>query len=235
MRSKIAILAMFFSFTTFIFSYQEVKNLTLSAEGIEKFDIDCGAGFLKVYGNDSLNAIEVTAEIVVRGRSEKRAQEFIQKYADLSLEKRGGKAVLISKFKPRISLFSFGDTVINLTVNVPRKMDLNIDDGSGSIHIENITGNLDIEDGSGSLYVEKIMGDVDIEDSSGSLEVKDISGNLEIDDGSGSMSVRDIGGNVTVSDGSGSISIDGVEKDVTIRRAGSGGVRIKNVKGKVNQ
>jgi len=42
-------------------------------------------------------------------------------------------------------------------------------------------------------------------------------------------------GSVEIDDGSGDIIIDGVEKDVTIEEAGSGDVRIRNVKGKVRK
>jgi len=263
MRFKVIFVAIFFLFTSFSFSYQEVKNLNLSAEGIKKLEIDCGAGFLKINGIESLREIEVTAEI------EGKDKEFIRKYVDLSLEKRGSKAVLISKYKQHFSLFSFKQRLINLTVRIPKNMDLDIDDGSGSINIENIKGMVDIDDGSGDLYikniegildiddgsgeikakdisgdlsiddgsgdirVENIKGDIDIEDSSGGIEAKDIYGDISIDDGSGSIYISHVQGGVIVSDGSGSINIDGIEKNVVIKEDGSGSVNIKNVKGKI--
>jgi len=36
--------------------------MNLSAEGIERLETDCGAGFLKVSGVDGLGNIEVTAD-----------------------------------------------------------------------------------------------------------------------------------------------------------------------------
>jgi hypothetical protein len=38
-----------------------------------------------------------------------------------------------------------------------------------------------------------------------------------------------------IDDGSGDIVIDGVEKDVTFKEVGSGGLKIRNVKGKVKK
>jgi hypothetical protein len=248
MRLKISFLVMLFLFTSIAFSSEEVKNLSLSAKGINELDIDCGAGFLKVYGRKDLKEIKVEAEIVVKGGS---AKKVLQKYVKLSLKKRGRSAVLISQIDWRGSSSLFKSAVINLTVTVPKNMDLivddgtgsmeiagitgdlKVDDGSGSMEIKDITGDLDVEDGSGSMKIEGIEGDVDIDDGSGKMDARDIQGDISIKDGSGTIYIRDIGGNVTVRDGSGSINIDGVEKNVTILRSGSGGLNIKNVKGKV--
>ena len=52
-------------------------------------------------------------------------------------------------------------------------------------------------------------------------------------DGSGTIFIQQVGGTVKIDDGSGSIHIDGVEKDVIIEDSGSGGLDIRNVKGKV--
>jgi DUF4097 and DUF4098 domain-containing protein YvlB len=56
-----------------------------------------------------------------------------------------------------------------------------------------------------------------------------------VDDGSGEIELYDIAGSVEIDDGSGDIVIDGVQKDVTIVEAGSGGVEIRNVRGKVRK
>ncbi len=248
MRFKISFLVMLFLFTSTAFPSEQVKNLSLSAKGIDKLDIDCGAGFLKVYGREGLKEIKVKAEIVVKGGSVKRV---IQKYIKLSLKKRGRSAVLVSQVDWSGSSSLFKSAVINLTVTVPKNMDLivddgsgsmeikditgdlKVDDGSGSMEIENITGNLKVDDGSGSMKIEKIKGNVDIDDGSGKLEARDIQGDISIEDGSGSIYVKKIDGSVTVRDGSGSINIDGIEKNVNILRSGSGGLNIDNVKGKV--
>jgi len=251
MRFKVLLSTMILLIASYAFSFEEVRNLNLSAEGIEKLEIDCGAGFLEVRGSEGLKEMQVTAEIIVKGLSEKKTIEYIQEKVELSLEKRGKRAALISKFKSSFSFFSFRERVINLTVNMPKNMSLYIDDGSGYMMIENIEGEIEIDDGSGEIRVEKIKGnmiiddgsgeidlkdiwgDVSIEDGSGEVEVKEIQGDVSIDDSSGSIYVEDVQGGVIVSDGSGSINIDGVGKDVVIKRDGSGSVNISNVKGRV--
>lgn len=252
MRLRIFLLGLIFLSANLAFSYQDVRELSLPAEGIKKLEIRCGAGFLEVRGREDLQRIEVMAEIKVSGLREEKAQKFINEKVRLSLEKKREKAVLLSKFHEPVSVFfSFREKLINLTVNVPKNMSLSINDGSGWVKIENIAGEVEIDDGSGEIQVEKIdggmeiddgsgeiemksiSGDVFIEDGSGEIEMKGILGSVSIVDGSGSIYVEDVQGGVEISDGSGSINIDGVERDVTIKRDGSGGVNIRNVKGKI--
>ena len=215
------------------FSFETSKILTLPAEGLRQLRVDSGAGRLKVTGVDSLTAIEVTAEIYARGESEKDMADFIKDHVELSLEKRGDRAVLLSDITSHFHWFFSGDAGINLTIRVPKSLALEIDDGSGEMTVEDIASDVSIEDGSGGIRVERVAGNLRIEDNSGELEVKDVGGDVSIDDGSGSITVTEIKGSVTVEDGSGSIDIDRVGKDVIIEESGSGGVHIGKVDGRV--
>lgn len=253
MRFKAIFLALFFLSASVVLAYQEVKTLSLSAQGVEALEINCGAGFLKVLGRSDLSNIEVEAEIILDGMSDQRAQRFIREKVNLSLGRRGSRAVLISEMKPYSSFFSFRSRVINLTVNMPQNLDLEIDDGSGmvivddiagkvyvedgsgTLDIKNITGDVTIDDGSGDIKVSGVTGDVDIDDGSGTVNVVDVSRNVSIDDGSGTIYVQNVGKNVILDDSSGSINVDGVKGNVIIEDDGSGSVNIKNVKGTVKK
>jgi hypothetical protein len=232
MKSKCLIFALVFLAGSLACSAQEVKNLNLPTQGIEKLEINCGAGFLKVQGVEGLNAIEVKADIYAKGISEEDMKGFIEDHVKLTLEPKGNRVVLVSEVRNN-SFFSSHDAKIDLTVSIPKKMNLNIDDGSGSIDIGNITGDLYIEDGSGGMRVENIQGDLEIDDGSGEIDVQGITGNVVIDDGSGSIAVNDVGGSVTIDDGSGSIDVDGVGKDLILKETGSGSLHFRNIKGQV--
>lgn len=274
MKSKLIVVIIFILilvFATSTFAYEESQDLSITADGISLLDIDCGSGFLKITGKEGLSNIEVRAEIIVKGMSTQKTEKFIHDKLVLSLEKRGQKAYLVSKFKSYVSLFSIGTKAINLTVFVPKTIELKVDDGSGEISIDNIIGNINIDDGSGEITIMDVQGDLNADDGSGDLTFQDIKGNIEIEDGSGditientegnifiddnsgdirleeikgevtiedgsgSIRVQDALGDVIISDGSGSIRVDNVEKDVVIKRAGSGGVTISNVKGQVKK
>jgi len=216
-----------------LFSFETSKTLSLPAEGLRQLRIDSGAGRLNVTGVDSLTTIEVTAEIYAGGESEKDMADFIKDHVELSLEKRGDRAVLMSGIEGHFHLFFSSDARINLTVRVPKSLAIEIDDGSGDMTVEDIAADVSIEDGSGGIRVERVAGDLRIEDSSGELDVEEVGGDVSIDDGSGSITVADVKGSVTVDDGSGSIDIDRVGRDVIIQDSGSGGVHIGRVDGRV--
>lgn len=214
-------------------AFETTKTLNLSTQGVKRLEIEAGAGSLTVTGREGLAAIEVKAEIVARHVRDEDMDGFLKDEVELSLEKRGDAVVLVSRIRDRIRLFSLGDdAVINLTVSVPKDMPLEIDDGSGSVVVEDLAA-VKIDDGSGSIRVDRIAGEVKIDDGSGGIEIDDVKGNVSVDDGSGEILIRRVGGTVTVDDGSGSIDIKDVDKDVRLVRTGSGGVDVSNVKGQV--
>lgn len=233
MKTSGLLFAAFFFVATLAFPAQETKTMSLPAEGIQALRIDCGAGFLKVQGGEGLTAIEVKAEIYAGGAKDKDMEEFIKDRVKLSLEQKGNRAILVSEIKSSHFFFSFREARIDLTVSVPKNLDLDIDDGSGSIEVRDIVGDISLDDGSGEIQIENVQGNLKIDDGSGEIEVRDVSGDVLIDDGSGEITVNSVGGNVTVSDGSGSINIQDVEKDVILKETGSGGENISNVKGRV--
>ncbi|UCH96191.1 MAG: hypothetical protein JSV88_04860 [Candidatus Aminicenantes bacterium] len=252
----VLIIAWFFTINAFSYQAEKEFNLNLQAEGIEMFEIDCGAGYLKVKGVEGLKQIEVDATLVTKGIDDDDLEEFKNKYVKLKLEQDGKKARLISEIKSGFSvssLFKRKEARINLEVRIPKNLDLEIDDGSGSIEISDVNGNVklddgsgsievanikgwvNIEDGSGTTIVENIGGKVTVNDGSGTVKITDVEGDVDVDDSSGTVSIYNIKGSVVVDDGSGGIVIDGVDKDVYIKSAGSGSLTIRNVKGKVTK
>jgi len=237
MKFLLSFCFLLFSFTSCVVGgndYVKEKTLKLSARDISKLDVDCGSGVLIIRG-DNTDEIKVEARIKIRNADDDRAERIIKNDLELNLDKRGSTARLISKYRRSGSFFRKVQVSIDLRVTVPEDIDLIIDDGSGSMEIERIKGEVRIDDGSGSMEIQNISGDLQIEDGSGDIDIYRIKGDVDIDDNSGSMDVRDIDGSIVVSDGSGSIRISDVEKNVTIRDDGSGGVSIRGVKGKVRR
>src|SRR5512141_2122473 len=217
MKKIVVVAVVFAAAVGSLAAFETTKSLNLPAQGVRRLEIQAGAGSLTVTGREGLAAIEVQAEIVARHVRDEDMDGFLKDRIELVLEMRGDVAVLVSRVRERFRLFSFDDgAVINLTVFVPKTMPLEIDDGSGSIAVEDLAA-VRIDDGSGSIRVDRIAGQV------------------EINDGSGGIRIRRVGGTVTVDDGSGSIDIADVEKDVRLVRTGSGGVDISNVKGQVTR
>jgi hypothetical protein len=223
-------------FSAFGSEYSTSKKLELESESLSTLKISCASGFLKIYGKSQQDKIEVQADILVENVEPDEVEKFLERGLILTLEKRGSKAILRSEINQNFWDSIFGSrpkVMVNLTVTVPAKINLDVDDGSGLILIENIDGNVQLDDGSGETTIREIAGDVWIDDGSGELYISNIGGDVDIDDGSGEITINRIGGDVTVDDGSGSIHITDVKKDVTILDDGSGSVDISNVQGRI--
>ncbi len=214
--------------------YEEVRNLTLDAGGVNIVEIEAGAGSLDVRGNPSARTISVTALIQVPGKSDEKAQEVIESDLVLTLERDGDKAVLIGYFDS--SLWGWDDNrSVRLEVEVPESVGLDIEDSAGSIEIRDVLGEITVEDGSGSLQMTNIGGDVRVIDGSGSITVETVGGDISIEDGSGSITVQDVRGSVVIDDGSGSINVTDVDADLIIEDDGSGSLNFARVNGRVEQ
>ncbi len=214
------------------YDYSEERELTLAAGGLNELVIDAGAGPLEIRGESGADTITVRATILVDGAKGDEAREFIENRMNLWLEQSGGDAKLVAGFQDG-SWGNGKNGAVALDITVPQGMALQVDDGSGSILIEDTMADVRLDDGSGSIAIRGV-GNVNVDDGSGSLEVSDATGNVRIDDGSGSVTVRRVTGNVSVDDGSGSINVKDIQGDFRVIDDGSGSIDYKNVMGRVD-
>jgi hypothetical protein len=214
--------------------YEESRELSLDASGIDTIEIDAGAGSLEVRGGADANTIAVTALIQVPGKKEEKALEIIESDLVLTLERDGDRATLKGYFDS--NNWGWGDSPsVRLEVEVPSRLGLDIDDSSGSIKVRDVAGDIEIDDSSGSLEMTNVGGDIRIEDGSGSITVNGVGGDISINDGSGSITVSDVRGSVIVDDGSGSINVSDVDADLIIEDDGSGSLNFARISGSVEK
>lgn len=204
-------------------SHTRDLNITpVDAAGIEQVRIDAAAGSLEVIGVET-DSIRAGGKACASSASRLDGIELRSRHVgnvleiEVKIESAGG--------------FFFRRTYaqLDLKVELPKGMSVEIDDGSGSIEVRDV-GDLDIDDGSGSIEVTN-AGNTRIDDGSGSIDINGLRGDLEIEDGSGRIDVRDVAGTVRVDDGSGSVEITRVGGSVIIVDDGSGSIRVTEVKG----
>lgn len=193
------------------------RELTLDTQDLQELVAETGAGSLEIIGVEGLTQIKLVADIYANDDSK----------VILTLEKKANKAKLKADFEQE----SFNDysPYIELKLQVPMDLALDIDDGSGAILINGMTANIKVKDGSGELVIQG-GNNVSIDDGSGAIEVSQVTGNLAIVDGSGSIKATDIKGNINIDDGSGEIEVANVQSTVTIND-GSGDINVVNTKG----
>ncbi len=222
-------------FSTGLFAKDDIsfnKDLSLQAGNLDKFVVDVGGGALIIVGED-VEQISVKAKIYSENYNDlETLQKAFAKKMTFTLENQGDTAKLkVGNKKSIVKLINSNPEIyVDLTIVVPRSLQLDIDDGSGSMQISDIDAVVKINDGSGSMQVSNINADLSIDDGSGSMLISNIAGNLNIEDGSGSQTIKNVTGNIVNNDGSGSISISNVAGNVSVDD-GSGSVSIVDMAG----
>jgi hypothetical protein len=227
------------------------RNAVVNATGARSIKVEAGAGFLYINGRTGINDVRVKG---VASASSRRLLDDIRLIAE-----RRGDVVFIKMDVPEHDR-SFWDLLhgdwhqaLDLTIDVPVTIPLDVADGSGELKIKGtgpvtlsdgsgdlevtgITGNVRITDGSGNIVVSGVDGDVHVDDGSGNIDASNVTGNFTIgDDGSGSVNVSGIGGTMRVNEkGSGSLSVNRVGGDFIVGSKGSGSIDYNTVKGTVN-
>lgn len=200
-------------------SHQRQVQFTVPADAIKTLDISAGAGTLRVTSAPDAKDFSVNARLCTQ--RERNLQEM-----SVAHLVQGDELHLWTKIPQTRSSFWSGDSdAIDLEVIVPAGMATRVTDGSGSASISG-TGDLVVVDGSGSLDIFAIAGNVRVDDGSGELSIEDVQGDVSVDDGSGAIEISKVGGSVTLRDGSGSIDVREVQQEVTILEDGSGSVNI---------
>ena len=212
--------------------YEAERNATLPMEDAIRAKIITGAGRLEIQGYPDLD------EIRVRGRACASDQETLERIQletgrdgnEVSIEAKvpsGGRRFNLTLFRRNLSS---GSNFLDLEIDVPVALALEVTDGAGSVAIRN-SGPVHLKDGSGSIRIENAAGDVSVHDGSGSVELLRISGDVEVTDGSNSISIADVAGSIRIRDGSGSIRVKRVARNVSVTDDGSGSISVSQVEG----
>lgn len=207
-------------------AYEVERRVSLSASAAEWLRLSAGSGELTVEGRDGSGQVQAV------GRACASDESYLEDLT-LTLERRGDDVVLVANYPDRDGRGSWrGNDYarIDLAVEVPRGMAVDLEDSSGGLEVSG-TGELRIDDSSGEIRVREVEGPVWIDDSSGGIDVRDVGGDVEVDDGSGGVELTDVRGSVRVRDGSGEIDVAGVEGDVVVADDGSGSIDVRDVRG----
>jgi hypothetical protein len=135
-------------------TYRETRNFELPSAGVHELRVNCGAGKLVLKGVEGINTIHVTAEIESDGLEKSEIQELIEKLIHLDLRREYDRALLRSDVAALP--FANADARIHLIIEIPVKMNVKIIDGSGTVDLSNIVGNVEIDDDSGAIKVENV-------------------------------------------------------------------------------
>ncbi len=197
-----------------------VPQETYDVDGVRDVRIESGAGSLDVRALPDLREARASGEACA---------SRLDLLDEVRLEvSREGSTLVVAAVYPEGDDFACG---LDMVVELPEGLPLVVHDGSGSITVTGTAG-ADVSDGSGSIVLRDIRGDVRVQDGSGSVDIERVEGDVWITDGSGGIDVAHVSGSVTVTgDGSGSIDVTDVDRDVTVVADGSGSIDVRRVGG----
>lgn len=198
----------------------------LPAGDIVSLDVTTGSGSIKVRPGTG-NVAVVHGEIRVNKRfifKPKDSSEIVQQILD-------NPPVLLNGSELRVGHISdrrIRDRVsISYDIMVPAGTTVEVDTGSGSITIADITAQVDAEAGSGSIRLTNIGASVKADTGSGSIIADGVAGSFKGSSGSGKIALtQNAPGDVKVSTGSGSSELRGVIGALSAN-AGSGSITVE--------
>jgi hypothetical protein len=204
--------------------YTAPRSATVPASGARQVEIIGRAGSLRIDGRT--RAREVTVRGTARASSRAALEEI-----RLIAEERDGTIHIEADIPEHHDWNGDDNQSLDLTIEVPAGMPLDVEDGSGDLEIRNV-GPLTLSDGSGGAVIEHVGGNLRVKDGSGEVRITDVKGDVEVTDGSGLLDIRDVDGGIDIgSKGSGPLRITSVGKSVHIRAKGSGSVDVAHVGG----
>lgn len=221
------------------------RSATLSMAGVHTVVVTTGAGWLRIQGHAGFPNLQA------RGTAHASSDTLL---AAIRLTvQRSGDTVFVASTAPLDTGSVAGPAVLDLTLDMPSDVALDVTDasgetiihdvgplllassGSGGVEIDGVAGALGVVDGPGDLQASNVHGDVYIRDGSGAIYLASVTGSVDIPvDGAGEIQVADVTGSVHIgAKSSGEVAARDIGGDLVVDARGSGSVEYHDVKGRV--
>jgi len=207
--------------------FEKDIDLTLDLSASDVLAITAAAGDLEIVG------VSGSDQAVISGRVCASKEAWME---ESEVSTSSGRHAEINVDLPDInggwSLTGNSYVSLDLHVEVPEELALEVKDSSGDMLLKNIAA-VQLQDSSGEIKIEDARGPISIRDSSGDIDIDEAAGDLTIEaDSSGDIYANDISGSVLViRDSSGDIRISHVSDSVVVERDSSGDIRVNDIGG----
>lgn len=208
--------------------FEKDIDLTLDLSTSELLAVSAAAGDLDIIG------VSGSDKAVIRGKACASTEEKLdQSGVSTTPGRRAQIFVNLPDLEGGWSLFGKSSYAwLDLNIEVPQELALEIKDSSGDITLKNIAA-VQLQDSSGDIKIENARGSISIRDTSGDIDIEKAEGDLTIEaDSSGDIDASNINGTVLIiRDSSGDIRVSHVRDDVIVERDSSGDISARDVGG----
>ena len=204
----------------------------------EHHEMDVPAGssieIINRYGAVEVTPAETDRVVVdvaknITASDEKAAEELSRNFS-YSIVKEGSLYRVISNFNRDENRMRGRRFRTSLTVKVPNKSNVTVNNRYGAVALSGITGDQRVENGFGATEISRITGTVDIRSRNDLVRVEDITGATTISNEFANVEVRRVAGRLEVKDRNGSVEIEEVKGDVNASNQ-FGSINAKNIQG----
>ena len=207
----------------------------------EHYEKDVPAGssieIINRYGNVEVTPSETdritvdVAKTVVAANQEQA--DNLAKVLTYSIVEEGGRYRVISTYNRDQNSSRGRRFKTSLTVHVPTRSNLNVNNRNGSVEISGLTGDQNLTNAFGEVTLQNISGRVQIRNRNDRVIVEDITGATEIVNEFGNVEGRRINGSVGVRDRNATVELDEIKGDAKVSNA-FGSTSAKNIQGSLS-
>ncbi|HLQ78464.1 MAG TPA: DUF4097 family beta strand repeat-containing protein [Terriglobia bacterium] len=159
---------------------------------------------------DDADRITVDVNKTVRAEDSASAEKLSSGFV-YSITREGSKFRIAGELDRRFR--------VSLTVHVPKRSIVSIENRNGSITLKGLTGNQSIVNRFGTIEAKGITGSLHIENQNGQVQVEDVSDSVSISSSFAPVIVSNVRGEVKIEGHNSSVNIDQVEKDLNVQTA----------------
>ncbi|HEX8281381.1 MAG TPA: DUF4097 family beta strand repeat-containing protein, partial [Chthoniobacterales bacterium] len=231
MLLRIPILLAFTASAAFAISEENVKQ-TYNAGAGGNLVVDVNFGTIDVASAaDDKVSIDIHREIDTN--NEETEKQFLTE-SPIELKQDGNTVRITAR---RISEQSWrwtGNVRMDakFTVRVPKKFNLDLRTGGGTVLASDVEGTTKISTSGGKLKLAQLRGPLDAHTSGGSIAMSDCEGTLDVKTSGGEIRSETGGGKLDARTSGGAIVVRDFKGDATVKTSG-GGLKFENVTGKV--
>lgn len=164
--------------------YIEHEEKRFTADTVVDLHLDTFDGSIEIH---SWERPEIVVDVEKRG-FDKEAVSTIQVTSS-----RSGDRIDVEAKRPRRSGTFIGWSTMSpsarFTVNVPRRINLTVRTGDGSMLVERVAGRLELRSGDGSIRAVGATGELVVESGDGSIRLEGVAGNVDARSGDGSLRI----------------------------------------------
>ncbi len=180
--------------------------------------VSTSGGSIKVEGGSG-NVVKVEMYVKSSKHSDEKIKEMLEEDYEVKIGQSGSRIEAVAK---RLGTnWNWNGISISFVVYTPKNFACELVTSGGSLNLSGVSGSKQLmRTSGGSIHAENISGELDVDTSGGSIHVGQLNGNLHANTSGGSINLSEIKGNINANTSGGGIQINNVQGEVYATTSG---------------